>query len=193
MFRSLKKAPKSQPGFTLVEMLLVLGVLALLMVAMFMVYPGLRAQQQAQDQAKQFKQVHASLLGSMSGANFYAFQDRTAVINARILTEEQLTSPWGDIRFHDTYPSGYGCASAQGCTSYTLEWTGVSQEFCVRFLPMVESMATRIRVQADSNNILKGSGVRGPDGTAPTHQFDIGEMTQACNDGDIVGIYITAG
>ena len=84
----------SSVGFGLLELLLVLGVLAVLLLAAFVVYPKVKTTMVAQEEAKRYTTIRAKMT-TLGNVNFYAFPDRASVIGGRILSENDLTAGWG--------------------------------------------------------------------------------------------------
>lgn len=104
--KSLPTSPNiAQRGFSLVEILLVLGLMSVIAVGAFLIYP--RAQMSMQVNAA----VEKSSLISTAAKNFFGTKrppanlDNATAIAAGIVSAEDLTSPWGPIIFEDS-PSG---------------------------------------------------------------------------------------
>lgn len=124
-------------GFGLLELVLVLGVIAIVTVATLAMYPRIRAERIAQQEAVRYTTIRAKMTASLGNLNYYAFPNRQAIIDAGILTEEELTSAYGPIDFSAVYPTGFSCTGEAGCTAYSLLYRDVPSEFCATLIPKV--------------------------------------------------------
>lgn len=157
---------KSSKGLNLIELLLVLGCVALLLLAAFVVYPQVRNEQESQEQSNRWTAMLARTNSALTGINYYGLT-RNEIIEYDIFTESQLSTPWGIVDFSPTYDNGYGCTEKAGCKTYTLTYYNIPPEVCLKMVPSIEPTTTRIRIQGDSNIIIKGA----PAGNAPQAQL----------------------
>ncbi len=174
-------------GFSLIELLLVLGVLAILLVAAFVVYPQVRDRNQANAEIQKVTAIKANLtnLYASNGGNYTGMTTPTVIqakaVPAASVEGNTVKSAWGkDIMF--SVGSGASTATmTPGRTFpdgryYSIIYAEVPNSIC---LPLASGAAGNfqgIRV----NNIQ----IIGSDG-----QLDVGVATQACSaiaDPDVV-------
>lgn len=109
---------KSKKGFSLLELLLVMGIIAALVVAAFIVYPKVQASQRAEAESKNISLIQAGVKSLYSGASSYSELSITTIVKAKILPESMtkisgmassMVNVWtGNIGVNsaDTGPSG---------------------------------------------------------------------------------------
>ncbi|MCY1754814.1 prepilin-type N-terminal cleavage/methylation domain-containing protein [Klebsiella pasteurii] len=94
----LVKNSKSKKGFSLLELLLVLGIVAALIVASFIVYPKVRDARYVDIEAKHIGQIYASVRNVYAGKPDYSGLATTAVaIPAQFFPDDMLSkkTTWG--------------------------------------------------------------------------------------------------
>lgn len=158
-------------GFSLIELLLVLGVLAILLVAAFVVYPQVRDRNQANTEASNLTSVKAGInnLYAAKGGNYtgltttVANQARVfpASMNQGTYTGDTITSSWGgevDVAVNDAAttaavtPNGVIAPNR----SFTITYASVPSGVC---LPLVSSAANNFQgVTVGSTNVLTSTG-----------------------------------
>lgn len=92
----MKPHPRHQSGFSLVEILLVLGLVATIAVGAFVIYPRV---QMSMDINKTLSKYHVIVAGTREffGNRPYTGLSITSSQNAGIFTAEELKSPWGTM------------------------------------------------------------------------------------------------
>lgn len=92
-------SPSRATGFSLIELLLVLGVLAILLVAAFVVYPQVRDRSQAQTEAENIRAIQSSVrsLFAMKGGNYEGL-GRGRSVNDRGIANQARIFP---VRMND--------------------------------------------------------------------------------------------
>jgi hypothetical protein len=99
-------------GFSLIELLLVLGVLAVLLVAAFVVYPAVRDRNQANSMASHVTAIQASVRNTFASKARYQGLDTTTANKARAFPvamnggdytvgHSGIQSPWGGLVYVD--------------------------------------------------------------------------------------------
>lgn len=189
MFRfSVQHAPKAfrACGFSLIELLLVLGVLAILLVAMFVVYPQVRTSQQASREAGNVILLQAgirtafasrgvySALGAMNSGRGETFVNQSriapATLNDGNPSSNQLQSSWGPVLIHSNIGAyaGYGAGRM-----FVIRYMDVPKAACVDFVSKTISKFDVVRLNTASN-----SGYMTPE------SFTVADVVTACNAGD---------
>lgn len=182
-----KSKPKNNRGFSLVEILIVLGVLAIMMVAAFLIYPKISVARDAERQATNLRVIHATISQVFPNHSLFGLTTES-LISSGILSEETLTSPWGVIGFHPT-KDGHACTSAAGCTGFSLRYDNLEAAQCVALAQAVAPYVNKLRVQGTTNHVLKGTPPNGSEDTSRVI-FDPGLLPEACSDGDTVSLYL---
>lgn len=138
----LVKNSKSKKGFSLLELLLVLGIVAALIVASFIVYPKVRDARYVDIEAKHIGQIYASVRNVYVGKPDYSGLATTAVaIPAQFFPDDMLKknitwgiSSWGCyvvVDANDVSPSGLAASS------FTISYSDVPDSVCIRLITAV--------------------------------------------------------
>ena len=175
-------------GFSLVEILIVLGVIAIITIGAFMIYPRVVNARDGENQAANIRTLHASISTALNGKSLFGVSS-AALIAADIASDEEFNSPWSPIGFHPT-KNGYACTASAGCNGYSLRYDNVPAGACIALVQAIAPTSTKTRVQGTTNHILKGSPVAGAPAGTPNIIFNPGVAPSACNDGATVSIYI---
>ncbi|HBV5533239.1 TPA: prepilin-type N-terminal cleavage/methylation domain-containing protein, partial [Klebsiella pneumoniae] len=134
----LVKNSKSKKGFSLLELLLVLGIVAALIVASFIVYPKVRDARYVDIEAKHIGQIYASVRNVYVGKPDYSGLATTAVaIPAQFFPDDMLKKniTWGISSW-----GGYVVVSPSGlaASSFTISYSDVPDSVCIRLITAVE-------------------------------------------------------
>ncbi len=154
---------KSKKGFTLLELLLVLGIIAALVVAAFIVYPKVRDSRYVDIEAKHIGQIYASVKSAYAGQPDYRGLSTTAVsIPAQFFPDDMLTknitwgmSSWGGyvvVDANNISPSG------ASNSSFTITYSDVPANVCTRLITSVGSTFFNIYVSNVKGIVDKNSG-----------------------------------
>lgn len=87
----MKNKLKIKNGFSLIEMLLVLGVLAVLLIAAFVVYPKVRANVIAEKEVKNIAMIQAGISNLYKGQSSFQSLNNTLLVNAKIVPESMIS------------------------------------------------------------------------------------------------------
>lgn len=175
---------KNKKGFSLIEMLLVLGVLAVLLVAAFVVYPRVRDASRANNEVANLTAIKASInnLYATKGGNYtglntgVANQARAfpASMNSGTYTAGQaITSSWGgDVTIVEV--------AATNARSFGLSYAGVPEGVCLGLVSGAAGNFSDVKVGGTS--VFKGGVTTG---TAPNQvttggSFDPAEAATRC-------------
>lgn len=134
---------KSKKGFSLLEILLVLGIIASLIVAAFIVYPKIQSSQRAEMEAKNISTIISGVRTLYAGKQNFTGLNNTVAINAGIIPismipDESSSSTIvnqfkGNVRL---YVSSFGIGGVPN-SSFTLIYSDVPAEECVKMLTTV--------------------------------------------------------
>lgn len=82
---------KSKKGFSLLELLLVLGIIAALVVAAFIVYPKVQASQRAQAESNNIATIQAGVKALYTSASSFTGLTNTVAVQAKIFPDNMLS------------------------------------------------------------------------------------------------------
>jgi prepilin-type N-terminal cleavage/methylation domain-containing protein len=153
----------AQHGFSLVEILLVLGVIASLMVGAFLIYPKVKNSQNVNEAVDKIALVASAHRQFFNGKTIPANLARADAIAAGIVTEQDMNTPWGTI----TYSSVN--------SRLALQLNNVPRDVCGALGQRLDSMADLIMINnagtkttpapVTLENVAYGCGLRAGDAT----------------------------
>ena len=85
------KNKKSKKGFSLLELLLVLGIIAALVVAAFIVYPKVQASQRAQAESNNIATIQAGVKALFTSASSFTGLTNSVAVQAKIFPDNMLS------------------------------------------------------------------------------------------------------
>lgn len=162
-------------GFSLIELLLVLGVLAILLVAAFVVYPQVRDRNQANTEVSNLTSIKANInnLYASRGGNYADLETSTAV-QARALPSSMVggnfvsgtpAAAWGGAVDVGSAADPANAAPANART-FGIQYTNVPEGVC---LGLVSGAATNFtQVSVGGSNLITNN------------QFDPAAAAEAC-------------
>lgn len=168
---TLLKKIKSKKGFSLLELLLVLGIIAALIVAAFIVYPKVQASQRSQAESNNIATIQAGIKALYSSTSNYTGLTNSVAVKAKIFPDNMLngslstasSSFKGDVVVAS---SNSGPTKALG-SSFIITYYGVPPAECAKIMTAVGSKFYIAQVEAA---IVKPAG----------ETLDIAETARAC-------------
>lgn len=164
-----RKITRNQ-GFSLIEMLLVLGVLAVLLIGAFVVYPKVKAQNQANEMATHMTMIKANVQKSFLSQASYKGLDTTTANKARSFPESMnggdfaighsgIRSPWGGIVYVDginaVTPTPNGNIPVY--RSFYIRLADIPSDIC---MPLLSSVAGHYEsIKVGTTELLDKSGL----------------------------------
>jgi prepilin-type N-terminal cleavage/methylation domain-containing protein len=132
----MKSIQRKQGGFSLVEILLVLGIIALLAIAAFIIFPQVQAANRANTEQANITTMAAGIKNLYGATRNYNGITARTLIQARIApssmygndtTATALTSAWsGAVTV---------AAAGTGDSQFVISYAGVPSEVCTRLVP----------------------------------------------------------
>lgn len=138
----MKSIQRKQGGFSLVEILLVLGIIAILAIAAFIIFPQVQAANRANTEQSNITTIAAGVKNLYGATRNYNGISASTLIKAKIApssmyandsTATALTSSWSaPVAIAASTPTGgTGTANSQ----FTLTYSDVPSEVCTRLVP----------------------------------------------------------
>lgn len=143
-----------QKGFSLIELLLVLGVIALLLVAAFVVYPKVRLANQANTEVKNLttvqaglKALYASKNNNFSGLTLDLARDAKIFPSTMVVGNTVVNSWGGDVVLG---PAANPYSGFAGGRSYVIRYRKVPADACVALISRAAGYFLAIGVGTES-------------------------------------------
>ena len=140
----MKSIQRNQGGFSLVEILLVLGIIAILAIAAFIIFPQVQASNRANTELSNITTVTAGTKNLFGSTRNYAPATNTILnqarvfpssMNANVFTGGTITSSWGGA-VSVTGSTAVGVADAVGPTTFfRIVYSAVPSEICSKLVP----------------------------------------------------------
>ncbi|MDY4379104.1 type 4 pilus major pilin [Pectobacterium brasiliense] len=159
----LLKKRKYRKGFSLLELLLVLGIVAGLVVSAFIVYPKVQAAQRVEMESKNIAAIQAGVKALYASAPDYSGLNNTVALNASIFPDSMLSGEGdertvvnsfkGDVELVASGINQNGNIIADAAFSIT--YYGVPSAECIRLIYAVRNnfssvLINRVAVPQDS-------------------------------------------
>lgn len=169
--------PKYQRGFSLLELLLVLGSISALIVGAFIVYPKVLAAQRAEAESKNIAAIQAGIKSLYAGSATYMGLTNSAANKAEAFPVNMIKIAGAGTNIVNTWkgyvtlaPATTGPSGTAG-SAFTITYTGVPAAECSKIISVVVSnfylaqVGTRTVKDVESN-------------------LDVEAMTEACSNGE---------
>lgn len=152
---------KSKKGFSLLELLLVLGIIAALVVAAFIVYPKVQASQRAQAESNNIATIQAGVKALYTSASSFTGLTNTVAVQAKIFPDNMLSGSGSSAKPINAFKGNVvldaastGPSAAAG-SSFTIVYAGVPAAECVK---IVTAVAGNFYITAIGNKVVKPAG-----------------------------------
>lgn len=122
-----------QEGFSLVEILLTLGLIASIAIGAFLVYPRLQTSQSVSDAERKFITI-LSTTREYFGEGSYSGLSNSMAVSSGIVAPADLASHWGGINL---VPAG---------SSFRMDFLNVPKSACQSLVPRLESHSAAVQV-----------------------------------------------
>lgn len=184
---------KSKKGFSLLELLLVMGIIAALIVSAFIVYPKVQAYRNVKIESSNIstlKSETSALYSSTIGSMPNSYSLNGVLINAKVVPENmiignKIRNTWGG----DVYIGTYDIANA---AAFVIQYNHVPRDECAKLVMETatgfEQVVVGSEVAGDSSGIIRSGSNRGVvfginklgDGETA---LNVASVTAACNTG----------
>lgn len=178
-------------GFSLIEMLLVIGVLAVLLIGAFVVYPRVQESQQIQNESQNLITMQAGIinyfesqgnnynsLGAYSSGQGVVFANRAGIIPATLnngnKSASTATHTWGGVVIIHTTSGIYN--GYAGGRNFVVRYNGVPSSACPQLVLNVFNSFGAVMIVTANNQTFEENGM------------NISALTTACNVRDKVDI-----
>lgn len=187
--------PKNK-GFSLVEILLTLGVIALLAVAAFVIYPQVRLSQQVNAEVHNLAAIHSGLnsLYSTVNHNYSSLTldvaRKAGIFPKTMVNGNTVTNAWGGSIVLGPSVNPYSGISANH--TYVIRYRKVPADACAAFVTRAASYYVAIGVGTESRSdgsyakivhVLTDAGSTGYN-KGPTSGVQIESLLNECNSRD---------
>lgn len=134
------KNNRSKKGFSLLELLLVLGIIAALVVAAFIVYPKVQASQRAQAEANNIATIQAGVKALYTSASSFTGLTNTVAVQANIFPDNMLSGSGTAAKPINVFKGSVAVAaastgpSAVAGSSFTITYSNVPAAECTKII-----------------------------------------------------------
>ena len=133
------KNKKSKKGFSLLELLLVLGIIAALVVAAFIVYPKVQASQRAQAESNNIATIQAGVKSLFTSASSFTGLSNSVAVKAKIFPDNMLSgsgnaTPINAFKGAVTLAAANTGPSGADGSSFTITYENVPASECTKII-----------------------------------------------------------
>ncbi|WP_407579587.1 type 4 pilus major pilin [Citrobacter koseri] len=158
--KSLKKR-KSKKGFSLLELLLVLGIVAALVVAAFIVYPKVQASQRSQAESNNIATIQAGVKALYTSASSFTGLNNSVAVQAKIFPDNMLSGSGNNATPVNAFKGDVTLAAANtgpsGATasSFSIQYKNVPASECTK---IISATAGNFYIASVNNTVVKPAG-----------------------------------
>ncbi|ENN9152056.1 TPA: prepilin-type N-terminal cleavage/methylation domain-containing protein [Escherichia coli] len=157
----LKNKRKSKKGFSLLELLLVLGIIAALVVAAFIVYPKVQASQRAQAESNNIATIQAGVKALYTSASSFTGLTNTVAVQAKIFPDNMLSGsgttakPINAFKGNVTLAAAATGPSSAAGSSFTITYDNEPAAECVK---IATAAAGNFYITTVGTKVVKAAG-----------------------------------
>ncbi len=158
------KNKKSKKGFSLLELLLVLGIIAALVVAAFIVYPKVQASQRAQAESNNIAAIQAGVKALYTSASSFTGLTNSVAVQAKIFPDNMLSGsgsaakPINAFKGNVTLAADKTGPSGADGSSFTIIYSNVPAAECTKIITAVAGNFYAAGVGNVGNGNVKTAG-----------------------------------
>ena len=181
------KNKKSKKGFSLLELLLVLGIIAALVVAAFIVYPKVQASQRAQAESNNIATIQAGVKALYTSASSFTGLTNSVAVQAKIFPDNMLSGsgsaakPINAFKGNVTLAADKTGPSGADGSSFTITYSNVPAAECTKIITAAAE-CTKIITAAAGNFYTAGVGTAG-NVKAAGEVLDVAKTATQCESG----------
>lgn len=179
------KKRNSIKGFSLLELLLVLGIIAALVVAAFIVYPKVQASQRAQAESNNIATIQAGVKALYTSASSFTGLTNSVAVQAKIFPDNMLSgsgnaaTPINAFKGNVTLAAAATGPSSVAGSSFTITYANVPAAECTKIMT---ATAGNFYMAAVGGKTVKPAG-----GTV-----DVAATAGACSDANSNTLVLTS-
>lgn len=132
---------KNSKGFSLLELMLVLGIIAALVVSAFIVYPKVQDSRKASTEANNISSLYAGVKSLYTGSSSYKGLDNTMAYKAKLFPDNLIVGNGTDFVHsysgHVSVSSSSNTSSGQDDSGFTIKYTLLPSAACSRIVSAV--------------------------------------------------------
>ncbi|MEC5343190.1 type 4 pilus major pilin [Brenneria populi] len=159
----LLKKRKSKKGFSLLELLLVLGIIAALVVAAFIVYPKVQSSQRATAESNNIATIQAGVKALYTAASSYSGLNETVAVQAKIFPDNMLSGSGSAAKpvnaFKGNVLLGTSTDSPSGVanSAFTITYVDVPALECTKIVSGVGANFYSVAIGTGSSALTTGN------------------------------------
>ena len=182
---TLLKNKKSKKGFSLLELLLVLGIIAALVVAAFIVYPKVQASQRSQAESNNIATIQAGVKALYTSASSFTGLNNSVAVQAKIFPDNMLSgsgnsaTPINAFKGAVTLASANTGPSSAAGSSFTITYANVPAAECTKI--MTATAGNFYIAQVGSTTVKPAGGT-----------LDVAATAGACSDANSNTLVLTS-
>lgn len=170
----MKTLIKKKKGFSLLELLLVLGIVAALIVSAFLIYPKAQSSQRAAAEAKNLATIQAGVKSLYGGIASYSGLTNATALGAKVFPDVMISGTGTSADVVNSFkgsvtvaPDNTGPSGVAG-SSFTITYTGVPNNECTK---IIATTAESFYMASVGSTVVKDAG----------GQLNIVNASTACN------------
>lgn len=174
-FILLKKQNIKNRGFSLIELLLVLGIIAALAITAFMVFPKVSSANKAQTEINNIYTIKAGINNLFSAVPDYNGLNNELAIQAKIFPEKMIVGPKKAVNIFNgevivmADTAGWGHVATQN-SDFAITYNSIPDAECVKIVSAIAPEFYSITVNGE---YIKNKG----------GEFNITDLAKACKEG----------